>query len=121
MILQPLVENAIRHGIAASREQGWIELATTNGDGKFHVRVSNSTGLSVVKSNSNGVGLRNVEARLRFLYSGDADLRLTFGQDRTAAVILSLPALQSPPAIVQASRINLSSREGTSHARSHRR
>ena len=121
MILQPLVENAIRHGIAASREQGWIEVATTNGDGKFQVRVSNSTGLSMAKSNGNGVGLRNVKARLRFLYSGDANLHLNFGQDRTAVVILSLPALQSPPAIVQASRLNLSSREGTSHARSHRR
>jgi two-component system LytT family sensor kinase len=121
MILQPLVENAIRHGIAASREEGWIEVATTNSDGKFHVRVSNSTGLSVVKSNRNGVGLRNVEARLRFLYSGDANLRLNFGQDRTAVAILSLPALQSPPAIVQDNRINLSSSERTNHARSHRR
>jgi two-component system, LytTR family, sensor kinase len=121
MILQPLVENAIRHGIAASREEGWIEVAATNGDGKFHLRVSNSTGLSVVKSDRNGVGLRNVEARLRFLYSGDANLRLNFGQDRTAVVILSLPALQSPPVMVQASRINLPSRERTSHARSHRR
>ena len=83
--------------------------------------MSNSTGLSMVKSNRNGVGLRNVEARLRFLYSGDANLHLNFGQDRTAVVILSLPALQSPPAIVQASRLNLGSREGTSHARSHRR
>jgi hypothetical protein len=67
------------------------------------------------------VGLRNVEARLRFLYSGDANLCLNFDQDRTAVVILSLPALQSPPAMVQASRINLSSRERTTHARSHRR
>jgi len=120
MILQPLVENAIRHGIAASREAGWIEVAATTSDGRLNVGVSNSTSLSLVKSNGNGLGLRNVEARLRYLYSGDANLQLNFGQDRTATATLSLPALQSPPATCRPAMDNLFSQERISHARSHR-
>ena len=75
MILQPLVENAVRHGIASSREPGWIEVAATVSDGRLKVEVRNSAGSKT--SNGTGVGLRNVEARLKYLYSGDASLRFT--------------------------------------------
>jgi len=121
MILQPLVENAIQHGIAASREAGWIEVATTTSDGRLNVLVGNSTGLSLVRSNGNGVGLRNVEARLRYLYLGDANLHLNLGQDRTATVTLSLPALQPVPAGLQAGNVQPILERRISHARSHRR
>lgn len=102
LILQPLVENAIRHGIATSREGGWIAVSATADDGKLNVIVGNSTAVGASKSNGTGVGLRNVEARLRFLYSGDANLNLSFGDDRMATVVLRLPALQSPIASVSA-------------------
>ncbi|MGB8770921.1 MAG: histidine kinase [Candidatus Korobacteraceae bacterium] len=105
MILQPLVENAIRYGIAASREGGWIEIASNASEGKFEIRVRNSIGAAESPSNRNGIGLRNVEARLRYLYSGDASLHLSFGEDRTATVTLTLPALQFPPANVQARNV----------------
>ena len=121
MILQPLVENAIRHGIASAREAGWIEVATSTSDGRLTVGVSNSTSLSLVKPSGNGVGLRNVEARLRYLYSGDATLRLNLGHDRTATATLSLPALQSPPAMCKPAMDNPSGQERIGHARSHRR
>jgi two-component system, LytTR family, sensor kinase len=49
-------------------------------------------------SSGTGVGLRNTEARLKYLYSGDAHLGLTVSDDRTATVSLSLPALNAPPA-----------------------
>jgi two-component system LytT family response regulator len=39
MILQPLVENAIRHGIASSREEGWIEMAANASNGMLNMRV----------------------------------------------------------------------------------
>lgn len=102
LILQPLVENAIRHGIATSREGGWIAVSATADDGKLNVIVGNSTVAGASKSNGTGVGLRNVEARLRFLYSGDANLSLSFGDDRMATVVLRLPALRSPIASVPA-------------------
>lgn len=101
MILQPLVENAIRHGIASTREGGWIEVVTGTTDGRLTIRVSNTAGSSVEKSDGHGVGLRNIEARLRYLYSGDASLRSAFGDDRIATVTLSLPALESGAATAQ--------------------
>jgi two-component system LytT family sensor kinase len=107
MILQPLVENAIRHGIASLREGGWIEVATSIANGRLTIRVANSAGLTAAKSNGNGVGLRNAEARLRYLYSGDASLRFVCGEDCTATVSLVLPALKSPPADVQPSDVGL--------------
>ena len=63
MILQPLVENAVQHGIASLREGGWLEVATDTNNGMLNIRCA--TVLVVNASNGTGVGLRNVEARLK--------------------------------------------------------
>jgi two-component system, LytTR family, sensor kinase len=96
MMLQPLLENAIRHGVASAREGGWIEITASAADGILTVRLRNSAGGRA--QNGTGVGLRNVEARLKYLYAGDASLCLTFAGDGTATVTASLPALNSRPA-----------------------
>lgn len=93
MILQPLAENAIRHGVASSREGGWMEIAASARQGVLNITLRNSVGGRT--SNGTGVGLRNAEARLKYLYSGDASLRLDLSEDRTATVFLSLPAFSS--------------------------
>src|SRR5580704_16225296 len=103
MILQPLVENAIRHGVASSREGGWIEVATKISDGILIIYVRNSAGGKT--ANGTGVGLRNVETRLKYLYSGDASLHLSVAEDRTATASLSLPALNSQGAEVHGRHI----------------
>jgi two-component system, LytTR family, sensor kinase len=93
MMLQPLVENAIRHGIASAREGGWIEIESIISAGVLNIYVRNSVwGNSV---NGTGVGLRNAEARLKYLYSGDASLKFEMLANRTAVVTLSLPAFHS--------------------------
>ncbi len=96
MILQPLVENAVRHGIAPSRKGGWVEVATANSDGVLTLRVRNSADGKT--SNGTGIGLRNVEARLKYLYAGEAHLALIFGEDHVVTATLTLPALNSRPA-----------------------
>jgi hypothetical protein len=95
MILQPLVENAIQHGIASSREAGWIEIAASKGGGNLTIRLRNSLGGKT--SNGTGVGLGNAEARLKYLYSGDATLRFTIAEDHAATVNLVVPVLNSQP------------------------
>jgi two-component system LytT family sensor kinase len=117
MILQPLVENAVRHGIASSRESGWVEVAATVSDGRLKVQVRNSAGSKT--SNGTGVGLRNVEARLKYLYSGDASLRFTLANDCVATACLTFPALNSQPAGVQVRRLQTFPEEND-YARSHR-
>jgi len=91
MILQPLAENAIRHGIAASREGGWLEIATSAEKATLTVKLRNSVGGG--RSTGTGVGLRNAEARLKYLYSGDASMRFQILEDRTATVVLCVPVL----------------------------
>jgi LytS/YehU family sensor histidine kinase len=81
MILQPLIENAIRHGVSCAREGGWVAVAANQKDGILEIQVRNSVGGK--SSSGTGVGLRNTEARLKHLYSGDAHLRLTVSDDRT--------------------------------------
>jgi sensor histidine kinase YesM len=93
LILQPLVENAIRHGVACSREGGWVEIASRRRSGVFELRIRNSVGGK--RPAGTGVGLRNTEARLRYLYSDDASFSFTLAEDQTATARLFLPALGS--------------------------
>ena len=117
MILQPLVENAVRHGIASSREPGWIDIAATVSDGRLKVQVRNSTGNNT--SNGTGVGLRNVEARLKYLYSGDASLSFNMADKRMATASLTFPALNSQPVGVRVQQLQTVP-ERNDYARSHR-
>ena len=103
MILQPLAENAIRHGVASSREGGWMEIETSATQGILIIKVRNSVGGRTI--NGTGVGLRNAEARLKYLYAGDASLRLELSEGRTATVYLSLPALSSRQVSAEAHQV----------------
>jgi two-component system, LytTR family, sensor kinase len=91
LILQPLVENAIRHGIGSSREKGWIEIASVRKNHVFELRVRNSVGNR--RPSGTGVGLRNTEARLHYLYSKESSFSFVFEDEGTAAATLTLPAL----------------------------
>jgi hypothetical protein len=91
LVLQPLVENAIRYGIASSREQGWIEIASTRKNEIFELRVLNSVGNKCQAGN--GVGLRNTQARLQYLYSTEASFSFAIDDDGNAVATLVLPAL----------------------------
>jgi len=91
MILQPLVENAIRHGIAPAREGGWVEVEAGAHDGILRIQVRNS--MVGNGRSGTGLGLRNVEARLKHLYSGKANVRLNLAEDHIATASLVLPAL----------------------------
>ncbi|MEO8064505.1 MAG: histidine kinase [Pseudomonadota bacterium] len=68
LLLQPLLENAIRHGIASVREGGSVSVRARR-DGE-HLRLSvEDDGVGMRSDSSSGVGLRNVEERLRTLYA----------------------------------------------------
>jgi LytS/YehU family sensor histidine kinase len=99
MILQPLVENAIRHGVACSREGGWVSVSAAQTERGLMIEVSNNIGTT--RSNGTGVGLRNAEARLKYLYSGDASLQFSETEDHIATVRLRLPVLNAATANLQ--------------------
>jgi two-component system LytT family sensor kinase len=93
MILQPLVENAIRHGIAGSRAPGWVEVASRRSARGLELSIRNSVGGK--SPGGTGLGLRNTEARLRCLYAEDARFSFVVSESQTAAATLLLPALPS--------------------------
>jgi signal transduction histidine kinase len=71
LILQPLVENALRHGIGPRLGVGKIDVTATQGDGLLTLTVrDNGVGLSPDKLNAfhSGVGLSNTRSRLETLY-----------------------------------------------------
>ena len=94
MILQSLVENAVRHGAACSREGGWVAVAASRKGRVLEIQVSNSVGSK--SANGTGVGLRNAQSRLKYLYSGEAALQFSIIADHIATANLTLPALNAP-------------------------
>jgi len=76
LILQPLVENAIVHGIANLPEGGNVRLVTSFENGHLSVVVENSYDPEATPSRRSGVGLANVRRRLEARYGDRASLRV---------------------------------------------
>jgi two-component system sensor histidine kinase AlgZ len=74
LFLQPLVENAVKHGIAGLVDGGTIRLEAACGGGRLRVKVQNEFDPEAPISDRRGLGLGNVRGRLRALYEQDARL-----------------------------------------------
>jgi LytS/YehU family sensor histidine kinase len=95
LILQPLVENAIRHGIACSRKKGWIEIISRLGGRGLELQIRNT--ITGERPRGTGLGLQNTESRLKYLYGDEATFYFSTSEDQTATATLVLPALGSAP------------------------
>ena len=73
MMLQTLVENAIKHGLEPKAEGGRIEIKAEIVDGELAVHVIDN-GMGFVPKGDDGVGLANIRERLKALYGGRAEL-----------------------------------------------
>jgi sensor histidine kinase YesM len=93
-VLQPLVENAIRHGLSGRTAAGTIEIAARVERNSLIVRVAdNGVGLDARSaSGGRGIGLSNVRDRLRILYGDDDRLRLSAGHTGGTTAELTIPA-----------------------------
>jgi two-component system, LytTR family, sensor kinase len=90
LILQPLVENAIVHGIASSRTGDWLRIRAQVVGDYLHLKIQNSvTGHSRAGL---GVGLPNTRARLSYLYAEDSSFNFALGVDGVATASLHFPA-----------------------------
>jgi len=97
LILQPLVENAIKHGISENKNGGEVKIAAKLEDSKneFLLRLSvfdTGAGKNAKKTaESNGVGLQNIRERLESYYGKEAKLTIESQTDKGTLAEISLP------------------------------
>jgi two-component system LytT family sensor kinase len=92
MILQPLVENALRHGIAQRTGRGRVEISAARRDGRLHLAVGDSgPGFVDAAAGRAGIGLRNTASRLRARYGEHADLQVGASPLGGAVVSITVP------------------------------
>jgi signal transduction histidine kinase len=99
-VLQPLVENAVKHGIAPQRIGGEVTVAAAlerHGNQEYQLRLSikdtgvGSTDVALRSGREHGVGLRNVERRLASHYGQQASLIVHTAPGQGTAVEIRLP------------------------------
>ncbi len=96
LALQPLVENAIKHGISVDSAAGWLEIAAQRNNGRVSLRVrDDGPGLAPGSRLRFGVGLTNVQSRLKQLYGEESSLELTGGDGRGCEAIITIPLRSS--------------------------
>lgn len=92
LVLQPLAENAVRHGIAPSVTGGSVEVAAVREGEQLVLRVRDTgVGLTDGSESPGGVGLRNVRARLQHLYPGQHRFRVENRAEGGVESLLAIP------------------------------
>lgn len=103
LVLQPLVENAVTHGIAHCLAGGTITIQATMHDRHLFIRVTNPLDAERPRSNGTGVGIANIRYRLEALYGTDAGCSV-LSHDGEFTVELFIPvadAQHAPPSIAK--------------------
>jgi two-component sensor histidine kinase len=93
LILQPLVENAVRHGLAAKPEGGVLSVTAKNDGEYLRLTVSDDgIGIALRASERRGIGLSNVRDRLQALYRERAEMNISAGElGRGTSITLRVP------------------------------
>ncbi len=92
MILQPLIENAIRHGISQRLANGKIEIHAARQDNQLRLTVQdNGPGVALSENSKTGVGLANTRERLKQSYSGVHNFEIQAAPEGGTLVTLTIP------------------------------
>ena len=96
LALQPLVENAIKHGISVDSAAGRLEIVAKIHNGRVRLCVrDDGPGPASGSRLRFGVGLTNVRSRLKQLYGDESSLELTGGDGRGCEAIITIPLRSS--------------------------
>ena len=92
MMLQSLVENAIKHGIEPKAEGGTLKVIAEVIDNRLRVTVAdNGLGFGAVASDGTGLGLQSIRDRLKLLYGNTASLDITPCQPTGVSAAIEVP------------------------------
>jgi sensor histidine kinase YesM len=91
LLLQPIVENAIKHGLEPKPQGGKVTIQAQRNTDFLHLRVSD-TGIGICKMGNvvEGIGLTSTRARLQEFYGAAASLDIS-GDDRGTIVSITIP------------------------------
>ena len=100
MLLQPIVENSIKHGLAEKLEGGQITIRTSTFESRLILEVEdNGVGISkdrMAQVYEDGIGISNVHERLRVLYGGDFRLDISSREGEGTLIRIEVPAKYRP-------------------------
>ena len=99
MILQPLVENSIKHGLGRKVGEGRVTIKSTRRAGHAVIEVvDNGVGIASERlaTSRQGIGLRNVNERLRVIYGANYELKLHSVPGEGTSALLEIPELVVP-------------------------
>jgi LytS/YehU family sensor histidine kinase len=91
-LLQPMIENAIRHGISRCEEGGVIQLSADLRGSRLCLAISNSgPELRATSETGHGIGLRNTQERLAHFYAEDFQFRACTPEHGGFEVLIDIP------------------------------
>src|SRR5258708_17073165 len=97
MFLQPMVENALKHGLAAKLGAGEITISTSTRDGRLLIAIEdNGVGISkerMAQVYQDGIGISNVHERLRVLYGADFKMDISSREGEGTRIQIEIPEL----------------------------
>jgi two-component system, LytTR family, sensor kinase len=93
MMLQTLVENAIKHGVQKAIGWGFIEINTSLANDKLYIKIRNTGELFSTESDSEsgGFGLKNTSQRLDILYGNEASFKIYQENNLTVCAEITIP------------------------------
>jgi two-component system LytT family sensor kinase len=97
MLLQPIVENAIKHGLAAKLDGGEITIRTSTREGRLVIEIEdNGAGIPedrMAQVFGDGIGISNVHERLRVLYGSDFQMSISSRKGEGTLIRIEVPEL----------------------------
>jgi two-component system, LytTR family, sensor kinase len=96
-LLQPMVENSIKHGLAPRLEGGQIHLRARNFDGRLLIEIEdNGMGITperLAEVYGGGIGISNVHERLRLLYGDQFKMNIRSKEGQGTHIHIEIPEL----------------------------
>jgi len=97
MLLQPMIENSLKHGLDPRLEGGQIHIRTRHSDGRLYIEIDdNGVGISperLAEVYGGGIGISNVHERLRLLYGDQFKMDIRSNEGQGTQIRIEIPAL----------------------------
>jgi two-component system, LytTR family, sensor kinase len=99
MILQPIIENSIKHGLASKVEGGTVSIRAYREDGHLVIKISDD-GIGIPEEQletvyTEGIGISNVNERLKVVYGSEYQLQLKSENGRGTQTLIRIPELEA--------------------------